>query len=378
MRRIMRGAVLAGLVLAALAGQGAGQGTRANAEVRYMDRAAKKEVKVKCRIVEENPGGIKISVREGKKEVVKQIAPDVIVHVLYPSENAILYNKGFNKERIAAAAKTAKDRVRLQGEAVAEYLRTEEGLKGRPEARRYLQYRAAMAGVKLGTLDPSRAAEGLKRLKEFAAEHRGGWEILPALKTLARLQEDSDKPGEARQTYEQIAGLSDIPKELARQSALLVSKLYLREGKPAEAQKRLEAVASKLSPGDSDKPYVEAYLAECRIAQGQLAGVEKSLAGLAKEASDPRLLGVLHNVMGEAALKASKPEDAFWHFLRVDALYNEDPEEQARALYRLAPLFDKVKKDPVRGKECLRRLAGKALEATRYAKQAKAEKRTGE
>ncbi len=65
-----------------------------------------------------------------------------------------------------------------------------------------------------------------------------------------------------RPAYEQIAGLSDIPKEVARQSDVLVSKLYMRAGKFPEAEKKLATLAATLSPGDSDKPFIEAYLAE--------------------------------------------------------------------------------------------------------------------
>ena len=39
-------------------------------------------------------------------------------------------------------------------------------------------------------------------------------------------------------------------------------------------------------------------------------------------------------------------------------------EEQGKALYQLATLFDKVKKDPIRGKECLERLRDKRFAGT--------------
>jgi hypothetical protein len=55
------------------------------------------------------------------------------------------------------------------------------------------------------------------------------------------------------------------------------------------------------------------------------------------------------------------------HHLRVDAPYNEDPEEQAKALYYLRELFDSQKRDPIRAKECARRLqADKRLAGTVY------------
>ncbi|MBY0228648.1 MAG: hypothetical protein K2W96_05140, partial [Gemmataceae bacterium] len=167
--------------------------------------------------------------------------------------------------------------------------------------------------------------------------------------------------------------LPDIPKETARQSEVLVAKLYLRKGKPDEAEKRLEALARGLSAGDADKPFIDAYLAEARIALGgeKAKAMEKPLQESLKATADGPLRGVLHNLLGEVALKDGKNESAFWHFLRVDAMYNDLLEEQGRALHHLSTLFDTVKKDPARAKDCLRRLAGKGFEGTRYHKAAK-------
>ena len=47
-------------------------------------------------------------------------------------------------------------------------------------------------------------------------------------------------------------------------------------------------------------------------------------------------------------------------------LYNQDREEHARALYNLWKLFESVRADAQRSKECLKRLKDKSLAGTEY------------
>ncbi len=371
----LRAFALAVVVLAtACAGVAWGQGAKSDS-ITFTNRATKKEETIKGQITEEGPGGIKVKIREGKKESERVIPAGDITYIEYMGVdiNPIEYRKGFSKEINASREADKTKRDKLFGDAVSEFTARAAAIKTRSEARRYLQFKAAMVLVRLAQDDPARADDAMKRLKEFTADNRSSWQILPALETLARMLEDAGKEDDAREAYEALARLSDIPKEVTRRSEILVGRLYLRAGKPAEAQKRLEALLTTLSAGDAEKPFVEAYLAEAKIGLGKVDGLDRQLADTLKSTGDNQLRGVVHNLLGEYHLKKSAPEEAFWHFLRVDALYNEVPEEQARALYHLGTLFDKVKKDPVRGRECFRRLAGKAFDGTRYQKLAKAE-----
>ncbi|MGD9711961.1 MAG: hypothetical protein AB7V46_07855, partial [Thermomicrobiales bacterium] len=139
-------------------------------------------------------------------------------------------------------------------------------------------------------------------------------------------------------------------------------------GKYAEAQTKLEALAKTMSGSDLQKPFVEAFLAEAQIKQNKTAGVAKKLNEAIKGSSDPRLRGVAYNLLGDMSLKSGKLEDAFWAYLRVDTLYNEDVEQQAKALYNLSTLFDKVKNNPARGRECIQRLRDARFAGTQYQK----------
>jgi hypothetical protein len=171
--------------------------------------------------------------------------------------------------------------------------------------------------------------------------------------------------------YEELADLPDVPKELKQESEVLVGRLLLRGAKYSDAEKRLEKLSAGMSEGDAQRPFVQAYLAESRIGQNKLDSVEKDLKELIRGTTDSRVRGVAYNLLGDFYTRKGQAEDAFWSYLRVDAMYNEDAEEQAKALYRLTTLFDKVKKDPIRGKECADRLQSKRFNGTTYQKLAK-------
>ena len=72
--------------------------------------------------------------------------------------------------------------------------------------------------------------------------------------------------------------------------------------------------------------------------------------------------------MGDLHTKKGQQAEAFWNYLRVDAQYSEDTDAHARALYQLSTLFDKVKKNPLRGKMCLDQLLDKRFEGSPYQK----------
>jgi tetratricopeptide (TPR) repeat protein len=223
--------------------------------------------------------------------------------------------------------------------------------------------------------DASKVGEAIKALADFKAEYPNGWQVVPALLELGRLQEDAGKTDDARKTYEQLADLAGVPKETRQESELLVGRLLLRAGKAKDAEARLLKLRKGLSREDPQLPFVLAYLAWSRMGQRKLDGVEGQLKEALKASRDGRLRGLAYNLLGDYYRAKGKLEDAFWSYLRVDAQYNDDREEQAKALYHLRKLYDKPKNDPVRAKDCAARLLGKAFNGTVYQRMAKGEKK---
>jgi hypothetical protein len=347
--------------------------TRAQDIVGYTDRVAKKGAEYRGTIEEEGPGGIKIKVKEGKETVVKTVSAKDITDVYYQTAavDRLTYRQPFGRLSRARDQTDAKKKAVFLQEAMEGFTKLQAALSARPAARRYIQYKIAEVAVEQARDDPAKMDAAIKLLTDFTQDGKTSWQILSALKTLARLQEEAGKTDDARKTYEELANLPDVPRELKQESEVLVGRLLLRSAKYSDAEKRLEKLAAGMSEGDLERPFVQAYLAESRIGQNKLDRVEKDLKELIRGTTDSRVRGLAYNLLGDYYTRKGQAEDAFWSYLRVDAVYNEDAEEQAKALYRLATLFDKVKKDPIRGKECADRLQSKRFNGTAYQKLAK-------
>jgi hypothetical protein len=262
-------------------------------------------------------------------------------------------------------------RAKLLTEVTDLYNQLKQQLTSRPTARRYIDHKLAEVAVMQAEDDPSKVETAIKLLSDFKKDNPSSWEIVPTLKTLARLQEESGKTDDARKTYEELAEVPDVPAELKQESEILVGRLLLRGRKFNDAEKKLEKLAARMSAGDAQRPFVQLYLLESQIGQAKQEGVEKHLKEVIRGNSDARVRGTAYNLLGDFYRTNGRAQDAFWSYLRVDAMYNEDPEEQAKALYYLTQLFDKEKKDPIRGKECAARLQDKRFAGTTFQKMAK-------
>ncbi len=344
----------------------------------YYDQVTKKDNAQLVGVIEgEDARGIKIKVKDGKNMVVKEIRSGDIreIHFKVAEVSPLDYRRPFGREFLARK-ETGKRRTKLLEEALEGYTKLEEQCRGNPMARRYIQYKVADVTAQLAQDDSTKVDAAIKLLSEFKSANPTSWTIVPALKTLAKLQEEAGKTADAAKTYEELADLPGVPKDLKQESEILVGRLLLRGGKYADAQKRLEKLAASMSAEDAQKPFVDAFLAESKIGQDKLAGVDRALQGVIRSSSDGRLRSVAYTLLGDYYRKKGDKENAFWAYLRVDALYHDDPEAQAKALWYLSSLFDEVKKDPVRGKECLRRLRDKRFAGTAFQKLAPAEEKT--
>ncbi|HVS40306.1 MAG TPA: hypothetical protein VMS17_32410, partial [Gemmataceae bacterium] len=129
---------------------------------------------------------------------------------------------------------------------------------------------------------------------------------------------------------------------------------------------------------DKQKGYIQVYLAQTQLAQGNVQGVESKLRNdVIKTAADDGLKAAAYNTLGDYYQQANQPDEALWQYLRVDMLYKQDREEQARALYNLAKLFESVRGDAARSKACLERLKGDAFAGAEYQARALKEETDG-
>jgi hypothetical protein len=368
MKRLALCAAVAGCLVVGPAGVARAQDRD---KVTYLDRATRKQAEAEGSIEQESPGGIRIKTRAG---VVDIPALDVR-QVNYKTKNVSAYEfrqPAAREDRAARASKPAERKKALE-EALQGYRELERQVKGEPNPHRYVRFKVVQVMVLLGQEDPRQMDAAVAALKAYKTDFPGGWEVAPCLKLLAKVLEEKGDLEGAGKAYEELVAVPGVPRALKQEGEILVVRMLLRGNKNAEAERRLEALAKAVSEGDPQKPYVAVYLAQSQMAQGNLGRVEGQLRAAIHASADPNLRALAYNHLGDYYRLKNQPEDAFWQYLRVEVMYNQDREENARALYHLRTLFDKVKNDPVRAEQCARKLMGKPFEGTMYQRLAAAE-----
>lgn len=346
MRRLLLTAV-AGLLVV-------GAGLAQDAEV----TVAGKKDPLKGTIQEEGPAGIKIKVGQ---EVLDLPALS-IRQVKYKTREvtAIDYGRPFIREERALRKDTRpKERASLLESALQGYRELDGQLLAVPAAHRYMQFKIAEVLALQAQDDPAKADAAVAALSAFQKDFPSGWEVAPALKLLARLQEQKGDAAGELETYRSLAKVPGIAPEVRQESTVLVARALLRGGKPAEAERELKGLGLQ-------RPDVQVALAQCRLAQGQLGDVEAPLRKALQDTSDAAVRAAAHNLLGDYYQAKGQPGAAFWEYLYVDTLYPQDRDEHAKALYHLSTLFDKVKNDRERAKQCADRLKGQEFAGTLY------------
>ncbi len=354
--------------------------------VEYTDPATKGRVVVDGKISKEGPGGITIQglvSREGpgKKMIsegnqVKQVPSLAITHVTYahPKVGSLEYRAGFTKESRALDKRSLADKKAGLHDAIASFREVAGKLQDAPPAFRYLQYRIARARLELARLEPDNKVAmktALDALTEFKDKYQSGWEIVPTLTTLARLQEEQGNLDEARRAYEALTVVPDAPPELKREGELQVAQMYVRAKRYVEAEVKLNGLLAATPANDPQRGLLRVYLAESKLAQNKVAGVEEDLkAALATSGDNARIKATAHNMLGDYYRAKKQDEEALWEYLKVDALYNQDRDEHAKALYYLSRLFQSVQGNRFRSQQCLERLQDKSFVGSDYHRKA--------
>lgn len=342
--------------------------------IRYYDRVTKKEVTARCVLESETPA--RITFREGVRQ--KKVAAADVIDVTYDKSvgpgSLVTYRRATNHERDADNAKAdAAARRKALDTALAAYRELVAEVQN-PAARRQAQFCIARLLVRESEDDPAQVAPAVAELQKFVKDQGDGWQLTPAVRLLGQLQAGRGDFAGAQKTYEALAARDDVAPETRAECELLVAGLLLGTNKTAEAEGKLRKLARTLAPSDPATAKVQVYLAQCEVAGGKLDAAESKLKALLAGDLDGSAKGLVYNALGDVARQRNQPEEAFWDYLWVDVVYNQDRHEQAKALYYLAKLFVEVKNDPARAEQCRQRLLDKEFLGMEYQKLAAKEK----
>jgi hypothetical protein len=324
--------------------------------IKYYDRATKKEETAKAAIEEETPAHIVFRQGGTAKDVPVTDVRDVTYDKSVGASALPTYRKATNQEAELDNPKLDADgKKKAFDESLAAYKQLREDVKDPAAAKRDVQYRLARLLARRSEDDPAQLEPALAELQKFLKDNPNGWQVSQASQILGRLQEAKGDQAAAQATYEALAK-APVPKEVQQEAELLVDRMLIRDNKHGLAQERLQKMVTTLQPGDPEYARVQVYLAQCQVAAGKFDQAAVELKKLRDGSADPAVKGLIYNALGDIARQNKQMEEAFWDYLWVDVVYNQDKHEQAKALYYLSKLFVEVKNDPVRAQQCRQRL----------------------
>lgn len=344
---------------------------RAQDEIRFYDRAKKTEVAVKGTISEETPAQIVYKTSGGRTEKVSVFD---VLDVQYKTRKSLEYRDALRKDDKVDQAKDEADRKKAGEAAIEAYKKLAEEIDDSKLAQRHIQFRLARLLARLAEDDPTQLDPAIQALQKFQTNHATAWQTSEAAKTVARLLEKKGDLAGAQKIYANLAGRKDIPKEVRQQADLLVCKALIDNNQHAAAEQKLQDLSKGLPADDPQALRVQVYLADCLSVSGKANDAEKQLQTIIGKATEPDVLALAYNTLGDCYRRQATPADldkAFWQYLWVDVKYNQDRQEHARALYQLSKLFEQVRKDATRAGECRKRLVeDKQFAGSEYQKRA--------
>ena len=254
-------------------------------------------------------------------------------------------------ERAALPATKDADRVKLMEDSLPKFTELKPKLKEGSLAKRHVEFKHAETLYRLSSIDARHRQPAMAALMEYQKQNGTGWQIVPALTMLAQLQEDAGDLDAVQKTYLALGNTPGLLPEVRVSSLIGAARALMKLEKFGEARTQLNALKAALEAADPLSGKVELYIAQCQLlgdnaTEAQQA--EQKVRAFLTSTDDKSLKALAHNTLGDYFTKLKRDEDAFWEYLRVDTLFNEDKFEQARAMYHLIRLFRDVKKDPDR------------------------------
>ncbi len=265
-----------------------------------------------------------------------------------------------------------------------------DALKKVPADRKFLQTeirfrRARIAAVQAESSGGARRL-AIAELRNFKRDFPESRQILECLELLSRLLLiDGESRQEVVDAFRELRKKYGQSKEVSAKADLFETQLLLEDGqsllvkgsrdeakkKYAEAQAKLTAmVANAEKAGQLD---LRISLAECKAVLDKADEALKELDALLTQAGDDRTRAAVHLGRGDCHRLTGKFREAMWDYLWVDAVYNEDREKQAKAVYYLHDIFSNRLPEMANAKdyarECQDRLKTQArLQDTYYGK----------
>jgi len=245
------------------------------------------------------------------------------------------------------------------------------GATGNPKAKRYLEFRelvwsAKIVDAKAGDDFKTEGKLLANRLVVFSKANAANWESWITARLAARyLCELEDVPAAAD-------AMSILGKNMALAAELRYEAKLVEAGYLFRANKRLDAesilkelaadqafpatgglrerlgifeeiVKAPLPPPERKEGDPPATPEETEARTGPVKAAAVKIEALIAKAKDPTARGAGYSALGEIYLRHGLLRDAMWAYLWVDVVYNQDRDEQVKAVNRLVQIFGVLK-----------------------------------
>lgn len=338
---------------------------------------------------------VSATLAKGKKVEMKIPSADIIdiQHEAISPASLTLKGGAFrdakDAEKEADEGTTPAARTKAMAAAITKYGETLKKMARDTQSQRYavreVEYKIAMLHVKQLSVDQTTLEKAIEKLRAFQKNFPDSWQLNITMPLMAQLHMEAGEFKQAEAIYDEMAVMTEFPPEVRREAELKVVRVSVRAGNVALAQKKLDALEKKAG---NDKQFVSLVQLERANVLVSIAAGEKSaevrlkrfeeavpiLQKVVKENNDKQIKAIAHNTLGECLYKAEKYSEAVWEFLWVDAVFNQDKQQHARALYYLAHTFSKLGDGP-RAQECRETLLNdRQFSGTEFQRKAIAEK----
>lgn len=257
--------------------------------------------------------------------------------------------------------------------AVGEYrkLIAVPGATGNPKAKRYLEFReliwsAKIADAKTGDDFKLEGKKVADRLAVFSKANIASWEAWTTTRLAARYYCELEDLSAAADMISILSRNTALTPELRHEAKLLEVGYLFRGNKRADTEGLLKDLAADKDfpatgplrerwmifeeilkapvPAPERKPtdpLVTTEETDARTAKVKLAAVK--IEALIAKSKDLAARGAGYSALGEVFVRHGLWRDAMWAFLWVDVVYNQDRDEQIKAVHRLVQIFTVLK-----------------------------------
>jgi hypothetical protein len=335
------------------------QGTGEADRLIYRDRA--KDGKLESVVSELKESAAGVQVVGPDKKVKLTVSPADVVRIEYGALK--------NVDRDAYAAANQLDAGPDPAKAAAAFadLLLKAGPAADARTKRVLTFRQLMLAVRANDAEiddakfAAAAAPLAAKLSAFSRTAAKSWECWPTARAACRLLVELRKPAEAALLAKELGDNADLAPDLRADARLMeVGYQFMAPGRGA-AGALVEARKGEATLADRQKEKVaifaevlalpepetvdakllpdEAAKAAAAAAKRIRDAVAKVETGVIAKAKDPTARAAGFNALGEVYLRHGLLRDAMWAFLWVDVVYNQDKDEQVKAITRLIQVY---------------------------------------